>query len=77
MQTLEVVLRRYQETTLTNEKIVEGVAQAMRVGEKEKNMKLYVKMFKLLTMANFPHRDGFLEEVSSHVSKIMHSFFLI
>jgi hypothetical protein len=49
------------------EKIVEGAAQAMRVGAKEKNMKLYVKMIKFLTVANPAHGAGFLEEVSSNV----------
>jgi hypothetical protein len=43
----------------------------MRVGAKEKNMKLYVKMIKFLTVANPAHGVGFLEEVSSHVYQIM------
>ncbi len=43
----------------------------MRVGAKEKNMKLYVKMIKFLTVANLAHGAGFLEEVSPHVHEIM------
>ncbi len=43
----------------------------MRVGAKEKNMKLYVKMIKFLIVANPAHGAGFLEEVSPHVHQIM------
>jgi len=61
------VLQRYDKTTLIDEKIVERAAHAMKVGAKEKNVKLYIKMIKLLTMANLAHEAGFLEEVSSNI----------
>ncbi len=68
VQAVDAALQRYHETTLTEEKTMEGAAHAMRVGAKEKNMKLYVKMIKFLTVANPAHGVGFLEEVISNVS---------
>ncbi len=61
----DVAMRRYNEATPFEEKSHEGVANAMRIGAKEKNAKLYLKMIKLLTVANPAHGPGFLEEVSS------------
>ena len=58
-------MRKYHETTPADDKSVEGVAHAMRVGAKEKNAKLYVKMFKLLALANPNNGPTFLQEVSS------------
>ncbi len=65
------MLQRYHETRPMEEKIVEGAAHAMRVGAKEKNMKLYVKMIKFLIVANPAHGVGFLKEVSFDVHQIM------
>jgi len=45
------------------EKSNEGVANAMRVGAREKVTKLIAKMGKLLAVANPVHGPGFLEEV--------------
>jgi len=58
------VVWRYHEITPINKKSEEHVAYAMRVGVKEKNVKLYVKMIKLLIVANPTHGHGFLEELS-------------
>ncbi len=63
-QAADVAVWKYNEVTPFEEKSDEGVANAMRVGAKEKNAKLYVKMIKLLTVANPAHGPGFLEEVS-------------
>jgi len=52
------------------EKTKEGVVDALRVGAKEKNMKLYVKIIKLLIMANPTYGIGFLEEVNSNILHI-------
>jgi hypothetical protein len=71
----DATLRRYHETTPIDEKSVEGAAHAMRVGAKDKNMKLYVKMIKLLTVANPAHGAGFLQEVSTQIWKIMSRLF--
>jgi len=40
------------------------VANAMRVGIKEKNAKLYIKLIKLLIEVTFAHGPRFLEEVN-------------
>jgi len=65
LQAANVAVRKYHETTAANDKITEGVAHAMRAGAKEKNAKLYVKMIKLLVVANPSNRLAFLQEVSS------------
>jgi len=44
------------------EKSNEGVANAMRVGAREKIAKLIVKIGKLLAVANPAHGPGFLEK---------------
>jgi len=61
---MDDTMQRYNEVTLFDMKNDRGVANAMRVGTKEKNTKLYVKIIKLVTLANLTHRFGFLEEVS-------------
>jgi len=55
--------RRYMEITPVEEKSHQGVANAMRVGVKEKIAKLVVKMGKLLAVANPVHGPAFLEKV--------------
>jgi len=54
---------KYIEITSFEEKSNEGVANAMRVGAREKVTKLIAKMEKLLAVANPVHGPGFLEEV--------------
>ena len=61
----DAALRKYHEDTPIDEKSNAGVADAMRLGAKEKSTKLYQKMHKLLTVANPALGPGFLEEVSS------------
>ncbi len=49
--TIDAVMRKYHEDTSIDEKLDIGVADAMRLGAKEKATKLYAKMhvhFKLL-----------------------------
>jgi len=46
---------------------IEGVANAMRLGTKEKASKLISKMGKLLVVANPAHGPEFLEEVRKYV----------
>ncbi len=65
-------MRRYNEVTLDEDKTNLGVANAMRAGAKEKTTKLYVKMVKLVTVANPGHGPGFLEEVSASHLKCFH-----
>jgi len=55
--------RKYTKITPFEEKSNEGVANAMRVGAREKVAKLIAKMEKLLAVANPIHGPGFLEEV--------------
>lgn len=57
-------VRKYHEMTPHEEKTEVGVADSMRVGAKEKAAKLYVKMVKLLTVANPVLGPAFLHEVS-------------
>lgn len=59
----DAAVRKYHEDTPIDEKSDVGVADAMRLGAKEKATKLYVKMHKLLTVANPALGLGFLEEV--------------
>ena len=60
----DAAVRKYHEDTPIDEKSDAGVADAMRLGAKEKATKLYQKMHKLLTVANPALGPGFLEEVS-------------
>jgi len=59
-------VRKYNEVTPFEEKNTEGVANAMRFGEKERASKLISKMGKLLAVANPAHGPGFLEEVRKY-----------
>ena len=70
---VDSALRRYMETTPPKNQTAERAALSMRVGTNEKNAKLYVKMIKLLAVANPAHGTGFLEEVSSIASLILSS----
>jgi len=56
---------------LVDEKTVKRAAHAMKVGAKEKNMKLYIKMIKLLSVNISTHGSGFLEEVSLDILQII------
>ena len=58
-------MRKYHEDTPIDDKTVAGVADAMRLGAKEKSTKLYQKMHKLLTVANPALGPRFLAEVGS------------
>ncbi len=62
-QAADATVRKFNEVTPFEEKSDQGVANAMRVGAREKASKLIVKMGKLLAMANPIHGLGFLEEV--------------
>jgi len=55
--------RKYTEITPFEDRSNEGIANAMRVGAKEKVAKLNVKMGKLLAVANLVLSPAFLEEV--------------
>lgn len=67
-QVADAAVRKYEEGILVEDRSEAGVANSMRVGAKEKNSKLYVKMIKLLTVANPAHGPGFLEEVSLYTN---------
>jgi len=56
----DAILQMYYKTIPIDEKTFEGTKHAMGVGAKEKNVKLYVKMIKLLIVVNLVHRFGFL-----------------
>jgi len=64
------MLQKYNETSPKDEKRFKGATHAMKVGAKEKTVKLYVKMIKLLIVANLA-RHGFFEEVKFHILKII------
>jgi len=64
---VDAFVRIYNEVTPFEEKSTEGVANAIRLGAKEKALKLISKMGKLLAMANLTHGPGFLAEVSKYV----------
>lgn len=55
--------RKYSETTPEKERSEVGIANAMRMGAKEKASKLYMKMMKLVAVANPANGPEFLEEV--------------
>jgi len=59
-----VVVQKYTEITLLNEITPEGATHAMKTRTKEKNHKLYVKMFNLLEVANSTNERAFLQQVS-------------
>jgi len=59
----DIATHKYTEVIPFKEKSNEGVANAIRVGAREKVAKLLSKMSKLLTMANPAHGPRFLEEV--------------
>jgi len=59
----DAVGRKYSETTPADERSQFGIANAMRMGAKEKANKLYMKMMKLVAMANPANGPEFLEEV--------------
>jgi len=59
----DTATRKYTEVTPFEEKSNEGVANAMRVGVKEKVVKLLSKMSKLLAVAKPACGPRFLEEV--------------
>jgi len=59
----DAAVRKYNEVTPLEEKSDQGVANAMRVGAKERSMKLIAKMGKLLAVGNPIHGCGFLDEV--------------
>lgn len=62
-QAADAAVRKFNEVTPFEEKSDQGVANAMRVGAREKASKLIVKTGKLLVVANPTHGLGFLEEV--------------
>jgi len=67
-QAANAAIRKSNEVTLLEEKSDQGVANAMRVGAKERSMKLITKMDKLLVVANPIHRSGFLKKVGRLLS---------
>jgi len=60
----DVVLRRYYNTIPYKDKRPKVAAHAMMVGVKEKTLKLYIKMIKLLIVVNPTYWAEFLKEVS-------------
>jgi len=73
----DAMLWKNHNTTLVHEKRPKLDVHAMRVGIKEKNVKLYVRMIKLLTMANPVYGFGFLDKISCALVEIMTSFSFI
>jgi len=74
---MDAIGRKYSETTLVEERSELGIANAMRIGAKEKANKLYMKMMKLVPVANPTNGPEFLEEVIyfSHI-KVMTSLYI-
>jgi len=62
-QATDAAVKKYNEVTPFEEKSDKRMANAMRVGSKERSMRLIAKMEKLLVVANPIHDLGFLEEV--------------
>jgi hypothetical protein len=62
-QAADVAVRFYTEVTPFDEKSDQGLADAMRLGAKDRATKLIAKMGKLLAMANPTHGQTFLQEV--------------
>jgi len=60
---MDVTRQKYNETTPADERSELGIANAMRMGAKEKVNKVYMKMMKLAVVANPANGPEFLEEV--------------
>ena len=65
---IDVVVRRYNEITLEDERTPEQRVHAMRSGAHERTSKLNVKMSKLVAVANPANQQGFLDEVISYAT---------
>jgi len=62
---VDAIGRKYNETTPANERNELGITNAMRMGAKKKANKLYIKMMKIVAVANPANEPEFLEEVIS------------